>query len=289
MEEKLIILKNYLFDILNVAPQKIKKCVVVLEGNLGDVSYDINFDKINLNKDNNLKIDKEKKYEELKKEFHELKNNIYIDKNVIKESITKLTANNEKMELNIKEIKNEISEMKKIKNIEQIDQTNKLNIEYKPIIKNKNEIKNVESKLINKEEKLNNNNFNIKPNNYSEDISQNILYQNLEDEKNIQNNKFADYDEIINRNSRISNPKDETKKRFTSMEKNNNDKFGVKLIDSDIEKMAQKIIIKYKLNDFYSLNEVQKKIREMKTKSILDKQDLMNTVGKYLYEKKNNH
>ena len=289
MEEKLIILKNYLFDILNVAPQKIKKCVVVLEGNLGDVSYDINFDKINLNKDNNLKIDKEKKYEELKKEFHELKNNIYIDKNVIKESITKLTANNEKMELNIKEIKNEISEMKKIKNIEQIDQTNKLNIEYKPIIKNKNEIKNVESKLINKEEKLNNNNFNIKPNNYSEDISQNILYQNLEDEKNSQNNKFADYDEIINRNSRISNPKDETKKRFTSMEKNNNDKFGVKLIDSDIEKMAQKIIIKYKLNDFYSLNEVQKKIREMKTKSILDKQDLMNTVGKYLYEKKNNH
>ena len=289
MEEKLIILKNYLFDILNVAPQKIKKCVVVLEGNLGDVSYDINFDKINLNKDNNLKIDKEKKYEELKKEFHELKNNIYIDKNVIKESITKLTANNEKMELNIKEIKNEISEMKKIKNIEQIDQTNKLNIEYKPIIKNKNEIKNVESKLINKEEKLNNNNFNIKPNNYSEDISQNILYQNLEDEKNSQNNKFADYDEIINRNSRISNPKDETKKRFTSMEKNNNDKFGVKLIDSDIEKMAQKIIIKYKLNDFYSLNEVQKKIREMNTKSILDKQDLMNTVGKYLYEKKNNH
>ena len=259
MEEKLIILKNCLFDILNVAPQKIKKCVVVLEGNLGDVSYDINFDKINLNKDNNLKIDKEKKYEELKKEFHELKNNIYIDKNVIKESITKLTANNEKMELNIKEIKNEISEMKKIKNIEQIDQTNKLNIEYKPIIKNKNEIKNVESKLINKEEKLNNNNFNIKPNNYSEDISQNILYQNLEDEKNSQNNKFADYDEIINRNSRISNPKDETKKRFTSMEKNNNDKFGVKLIDSDIEKMAQKIIIKYKLNDFYSLNEVQKK------------------------------
>ena len=289
MEEKLIILKNYLFDVLNVAPQKIKKCVVVLEGNLGDVSYDINFDKINLNKDNNLKIDKEKKYEELKKEFHELKNNIYIDKNVIKESITKLTANNEKMELNIKEIKNEISEMKKIKNIEQIDQTNKLNIEYKPIIKNKNEIKNVESKLINKEEKLNNNNFNIKPNNYSEDISQNILYQNLEDEKNSQNNKFADYDEIINRNSRISNPKDETKKRFTSMEKNNNDKFGVKLIDSDIEKMAQKIIIKYKLNDFYSLNEVQKKIREMNTKSILDKQDLMNTVGKYLYEKKNNH
>ena len=289
MEEKLIILKNCLFDILNVAPQKIKKCVVVLEGNLGDVSYDINFDKINLNKDNNLKIDKEKKYEELKKEFHELKNNIYIDKNVIKESITKLTANNEKMELNIKEIKNEISEMKKIKNIEQIDQTNKLNIEYKPIIKNKNEIKNVESKLINKEEKLNNNNFNIKPNNYSEDISQNILYQNLEDEKNSQNNKFADYDEIINRNSRISNPKDETKKRFTSMEKNNNDKFGVKLIDSDIEKMAQKIIIKYKLNDFYSLNEVQKKIREMNTKSILDKQDLMNTVGKYLYEKKNNH
>ena len=286
MEEKLIILKNCLFDILNVAPQKIKKCVVVLEGNLGDVSYDINFDKINLNKDNNLKIDKEKKYEELKKEFHELKNNIYIDKNVIKESITKLTANNEKMELNIKEIKNEISEMKKIKNIEQIDQTNKLNIEYKPIIKNKNEIKNVESKLINKEEKLNNNNFNIKPNNYSEDISQNILYQNLEDEKNIQNNKFADYDEIINRNSRISNPKDETKKRFTSMEKNNNDKFGVKLIDSDIEKMAQKIIIKYKLNDFYTLNEVQKKIREMNTKSILDKQDLMNTVGKYLYEKK---
>ena len=289
MEEKLIILKNCLFDILNVAPQKIKKCVVVLEGNLGDVSYDINFDKINLNKDNNLKIDKEKKYEELKKEFHELKNNIYIDKNVIKESITKLTANNEKMELNIKEIKNEISEMKKIKNIEQIDQTNKLNIEYKPIIKNKNEIKNVESKLINKEEKLNNNNFNIKPNNYSEDISQNILYQNLEDEKNSQNNKFADYDEIINRNSRISNPKDETKKRFTSMEKNNNDKFGVKLIDSDIEKMAQKIIIKYKLNDFYTLNEVQKKIREMNTKSILDKQDLMNTVGKYLYEKKNNH
>ena len=289
MEEKLIILKNCLFDILNVAPQKIKKCVVVLEGNLGDVSYDINFDKINLNKDNNLKIDKEKKYEELKKEFHELKNNIYIDKNVIKESITKLTANNEEMELNIKEIKNEISEMKKIKNIEQIDQTNKLNIEYKPIIKNKNEIKNVESKLINKEEKLNNNNFNIKPNNYSEDISQNILYQNLEDEKNIQNNKFADYDEIINRNSRISNPKDETKKRFTSMEKNNNDKFGVKLIDSDIEKMAQKIIVKYKLNDFYSLNEVQKKIREMNTKSILDKQDLMNTVGKYLYEKKNNH
>ena len=289
MEEKLIILKNCLFDILNVAPQKIKKCVVVLEGNLGDVSYDINFDKINLNKDNNLKIDKEKKYEELKKEFHELKNNIYIDKNVIKESITKLTANNEEMELNIKEIKNEISEMKKIKNIEQIDQTNKLNIEYKPIIKNKNEIKNVESKLINKEEKLNNNNFNIKPNNYSEDISQNILYQNLEDEKNSQNNKFADYDEIINRNSRISNPKDETKKRFTSMEKNNNDKFGVKLIDSDIEKMAQKIIIKYKLNDFYSLNEVQKKIREMNTKSILDKQDLMNTVGKYLYEKKNNH
>ena len=61
MEEKLIILKNCLFDILNVAPQKIKKCVVVLEGNLGDVSYDINFDKINLNKDNNLKIDKEKK------------------------------------------------------------------------------------------------------------------------------------------------------------------------------------------------------------------------------------
>lgn len=289
MEEKLIILKNCLFDILNVAPQKIKKCVVVLEGNLGDVSYDINFDKINLNKDNNLKIDKEKKYEELKKEFHELKNNIYIDKNVIKESITKLTANNEKMELNIKEIKNEISEMKKIKNIEQIEQTNKLNIQYKPIIKNKNEIKNVESKLINKEEKLNNNNFNIKPNNYSEDISQNILYQNLEDEKNSQNNKFADYDEIINRNSRISNPKDETKKRFTSMEKNNNDKFGVKLIDSDIEKMAQKIIIKYKLNDFYSLNEVQKKIREMNTKSILDKQDLMNTVGKYLYEKKNNH
>ena len=289
MEEKLIILKNCLFDILNVATQKIKKCVVVLEGNLGDVSDDINFDKINLNKDNNLKIDKEKKYEELKKEFHELKNNIYTDKNVIKESITKLTANNEKMELNIKEIKNEISEMKKIKNIEQIDQTNKLNIEYKPIIKNKNEIKNVESKLINKEEKLNNNNFNIKPNNYSEDISQNILYQNLEDEKNSQNNKFADYDEIINRNSRISNPKDETKKRFTSMEKNNNDKFGVKLIDSDIEKMAQKIIIKYKLNDFYSLNEVQKKIREMNTKSILDKQDLMNTVGKYLYEKKNNH
>ena len=289
MEEKLIILKNCLFDILNIAPQKIKKCVVVLEGNLGDVSYDINFDKINLNKDNNLKIDKEKKYEELKKEFHELKNNIYIDKNVIKESITKLTANNEEMELNIKEIKNEISEMKKIKNIEQIDQTNKLNIEYKPIIKNKNEIKNVESKLINKEEKLNNNNFNIKPNNYSEDISQNILYQNLEDEKNSQNNKFADYDEIINRNSRISNPKDETKKRFTSMEKNNNDKFGVKLIDSDIEKMAQKIIVKYKLNDFYSLNEVQKKIREMNTKSILDKQDLMNTVGKYLYEKKNNH
>ena len=70
------------------------------------------------------------------------------------------------------------------------------------------------------------------------------------------------------------------------MEKNNNDKFGVKLIDSDIEKMAQRIIIKYKLNDFYTLNEVQKKIREMNTKSILDKQDLMNTVGKYLYEKK---
>ena len=289
MEEKLIILKNCLFDILNVDPQKIKKCVVILEGHLGDVSYDINFDKFNHHKDNINKIDKEIKYEELKNEFHELKNNIYIDKNVIKESITKLTANNEVMELNIKEIKNEISEMKKIKNIEQIDQTNKLNIEYKPIIKNKNEIKNVESKLINKEEKLNNNNFNIKPNNYSEDISQNILYQNLEDEKNSQNNKFADYDEIINRNSRISNPKDETKKRFTSMEKNNNDKFGVKLIDSDIEKMAQKIIIKYKLNDFYTLNEVQKKIREMNTKSILDKQDLINTVGKYLYEKKNNH
>jgi DNA repair exonuclease SbcCD ATPase subunit len=286
MEEKLIILKNYLFDILNVAPQKIKKCVVILEGNLGDISYDINFDKINHNKNNINKIDKEKKYEELKNEFHELKNNIYTDKKVVKESITKLITNNKEMELNIKEIKNEISEMKKIKNIEQIDQTNKLNIEYKPIIKNKNEIKNVESKLINKEEKLNNNNFNIKPNNYSEDISQNILYQNLEDEKNIQNNKFADYDEIINRNSRISNPKDETKKRFTSMEKNNNDKFGVKLIDSDIEKMAQKIIIKYKLNDFYTLNEVQKKIREMNTKSILDKQDLMNTVGKYLYEKK---
>ena len=56
------------------------------------------------------------------------------------------------MELNIKEIKNEISEMKKIKNIEQIEQTNKLNIEYKPIIKNQNETKNVEHKLINKEE-----------------------------------------------------------------------------------------------------------------------------------------
>ena len=286
MEEKLIILKNCLFDILNVAPQKIKKCVVILEGNLGDISYDINFDKIKHNKDNINKIDKEKKYEELKNEFYELKNNIYTDKKDVKESITKLITNNKEMELNIKEIKNEISEMKKIKNIEQIDQTNKLNIEYKPIIKNKNEIINVESKLINKEEKLNNNNLNIKPNNYSEDISQNILYQNLEDEKNIQNNKFADYDEIINRNSRISNPKDETKKRFTSMEKNNNDKFGVKLIDSDIEKMAQKIIIKYKLNDFYTLNEVQKKIREMNTKSILDKQDLMNTVGKYLYEKK---
>ena len=286
MEEKIIILKNCLFDILNVAPQKIKKCVVILEGNLGDISYDINFDKIKHNKDNINKIDKEKKYEELKNEFYELKNNIYTDKKDVKESITKLITNNKEMELNIKEIKNEISEMKKIKNIEQIEQTNKLNIQYKPIIKNKNEIINVESKLINKEEKLNNNNLNIKPNNYSEDISQNILYQNLEDEKNIQNNKFADYDEIINRNSRISNPKDETKKRFTSMEKNNNDKFGVKLIDSDIEKMAQKIIIKYKLNDFYTLNEVQKKIREMNTKSILDKQDLMNTVGKYLYEKK---
>ena len=276
MEEKLIILKNCLFDILNVAPQKIKKCVVILEGNLGDISYDINFDKIKHNKDNINKIDKEKKYEELKNEFYELKNNIYTDKKDVKESITKLITNNKEMELNIKEIKNEISEMKKIKNIEQIEQTNKLNIQYKPIIKNKNEIINVESKLINKEEKLNNNNLNIKPNNYSEDISQNILYQNLEDEKNIQNNKFADYDEIINRNSRISNPKDETKKRFTSMEKNNNDKFGVKLIDSDIEKMAQKIIIKYKLNDFYTLNEVQKKIREMNTKSILDKQDLIN-------------
>ena len=97
------------------------------------------------------------------------------------------------------------------------------------------------------------------------------------------------YNFIINKNSRANNPKDETKKRFTSMEKNNNDKFGVKLIDSEIEKMAQRIIIKYKLNDFYTLNEVQKKIREMNTKSILDKQDLINTVGKYLYEKKNNH
>ena len=64
----------------------------------------------------------------------------------------------------------------------------------------------------------------------------------MEDEKNIQNNKFADYDEIINRNSRISNPKDETKKRFTSMEKNNNDKFGVKLIDSEIEKNGTEIL-----------------------------------------------
>ena len=286
MEEKLIILKNCLFDILNVDPQKIKKCVVILEGHLGDVSYDINFDKFNHHKDNINKIDKEIKYEELKNEFHELKNNIYIDKNVIKESITKLTANNEVMELNIKEIKNEISEMKRVKRIEQINQTNKLNIEYKPIIKNQNEIKNVEPKLINKEEKLNDNHLNKKPNNYSEDTSQNILHQNFEDEKNIQNNKFADYDEIINKNSRANNPKDETKKRFTSMEKNNNDKFGVKLIDSEIEKMAQRIIIKYKLNDFYTLNEVQKKIREMNTKSILDKQDLINTVGKYLYEKK---
>ena len=46
MEEKLIILKNCLFDILNVAPQKIKKCVVILEGNLGHISYDINFGEI---------------------------------------------------------------------------------------------------------------------------------------------------------------------------------------------------------------------------------------------------
>ena len=35
----------------------------------------------------------------------------------------------------------------------------------------------------------------------------------MEDEKNIQNNKFADYDEIINKNSRANNPKEKKEKK----------------------------------------------------------------------------
>ena len=105
-----------------------------------------------------------------------------------------------------------------------------------------------------------------------EKIETNILYQNFDDnesKKQIrQVPKFNDYDKII-KDSRISIPKEEkVKKRFTSVDRT--PEVGCKLKEGDIDKMAERIMKRYKLENYYSLNYIKEKINELNTKSILD-------------------
>ena len=74
MEEKLNQLKNSLGNILNFDLSILKKCIVVLDGKFGDVTYEIDFNKNNKKQENDNSILLEKnKYEEMKNEIKELK------------------------------------------------------------------------------------------------------------------------------------------------------------------------------------------------------------------------
>ena len=325
MEEKLYQLKNCLEHILNIDLSLLKKCIVVLNGSFGDISYEIDFQKNNkIQEDENKVLLEKNKYEEMKKEIEDLKIIINNKDFIYKKSFNELEENNKELEKNIKEINKIISD----NNNKDNNSSNQCNIhshlnettnKQTTIIPNNNikldtnlqstnenkkeiNIENVnkkesfESKFINKkiEEPIQNNinmNENIKDlkeeNLKQEKIETNILYQNWEDNENKNPikqmiPKFNDYDKIV-RESRMSNPKEEkVKKRFTSVDRTH--EVGCKLKEGDIDKMAAKIMKRYKLENYYSLNYIKEKINLLNTKSVLDRTDLMETVGKYLYD-----
>ena len=330
MEEKLNQLKNFLGNILNFDLSLLKKCIVVLDGKFGDVTYEIDFNKNNKKQENDNSILLEKnKYEEMKNEIKELKKIINNSDIIYKQSFNDLEKNNKELEKNIKEINKIILENKNkdnnntIQNIHshQYEPTNKqineiqnnnqiLDIpnpqitNIKSLNENKNEIniqkenkkERFESKFINKkiEEPIKTitniyeNNKELKEENLQEKKKEtNIQYQNLDN--NINNNpikenpKFNDYDKIVKEHSKISFPREEkVKKRFTSVDRTL--EVGIKLKEGDIDKMSERIMKKYKLENYYNLNDIKKKIIDLNTKSVLDKTDLMEIVGKYLYD-----
>jgi len=330
MEEKLNQLKNSLGNILNFDLSLLKKCIVVLDGKFGDVTYEIDFNKNNKKQENDNSILLEKnKYEEMKNEIKELKKIINNSDIIYKQSFNDLEKNNKELEKNIKEINKIILENKNkdnnntIQNIHshQYEPTNKqineiqnnnqiLDIpnpqitNIKSLNENKNEIniqkenkkERFESKFINKKieepiKKITNiyeNNKELKEENLQEKKKEtNIQYQNLDN--NINNNpikenpKFNDYDKIVKEHSKISFPREEkVKKRFTSVDRTL--EVGIKLKEGDIDKMSERIMKKYKLENYYNLNDIKKKIIDLNTKSVLDKTDLMEIVGKYLYD-----
>ncbi len=324
MEEKLQQLKKCLENILNFDLSLLKKCIVVLNGNYGDISYEIDFDKNNKKQEEEYKLLLEKnKYEEMKIEIEELKKLINNQDLVYKKSFNELNNNNKELENNIKEINKIISENKNKDNnstvqynihsnlnetanqqIKILPNNNRiLDINLQSINENKKEIniqkedkkESFESKFINKKIEepvqhnihMNENNQDLKKEHLNQEkIETNILYQNFDDNENKkqirQVPKFNDYDKII-KDSRISIPKEEkVKKRFTSVDRT--PEVGCKLKEGDIDKMAEKIMKRYKLENYYSLNYIKEKINQLNTKSILDKTDLLETVGKYLYD-----
>ena len=141
MEEKLNQLKNSLGNILNFDLSLLKKCIVVLDGKFGDVTYEIDFNKNNKKQENDNSILLEKnKYEEMKNEIKELKKIINNSDIIYKQSFNDLEKNNKELEKNIKEINKIILENKNKDNNNTIQNIH--SHQYEPTNKQINEIQN---------------------------------------------------------------------------------------------------------------------------------------------------
>ena len=141
MEEKLYQLKNCLEHILNIDLSLLKKCIVVLNGSFGDISYEIDFQKNNkIQEDENKVLLEKNKYEEMKKEIEDLKIIINNKDFIYKKSFNELEENNKELEKNIKEINKIILENKNKDNNNTIQNIH--SHQYEPTNKQINEIPN---------------------------------------------------------------------------------------------------------------------------------------------------
>jgi hypothetical protein len=253
---------------------------------------------------NNSDIIYKQSFNDLEKNNKELEKNIKEINKIILENKNK-DNNNTIQNIHSHQYEPTNKQINEIQNNNQIlDIPNPQITNIKSLNENKNEIniqkenkkERFESKFINKKieepiKKITNiyeNNKELKEENLQEKKKEtNIQYQNLDN--NINNNpikenpKFNDYDKIVKEHSKISFPREEkVKKRFTSVDRTL--EVGIKLKEGDIDKMSERIMKKYKLENYYNLNDIKKKIIDLNTKSVLDKTDLMEIVGKYLYD-----
>lgn len=309
---------NNLFDdastILDIPKSEIKVISIIIKGNYGDITYNINQNEQKMESDNIIK-NLEKTNEELRNEINNLKkyintlekkveNGIFSIKEKYEDNYKQYNQLNDKLDKIIDE--NKKNDVKQ-KEINDPKEKHKLVIDYESKIEdNKILLKNSEKININssqetsktiKNQKKNHNQINNK-NEQKKELQQNFncssfetekkdnIIKNIPEHSNDQEKKLTEPKKPqINNRKQIRTRGFSKENKIGELEKKGKEKeveVGINLSEKRKNEIAEEIIENYQLGDEYPIKKVIKKIDELNTKDILDEDDLIDTVGNTL-------